>query len=78
MFQNLDVDQIVMDYQSSGTPRPSVSKFPPITPVVKANDTRPEETCLPPELCVNCSHGFKVQGTFLPVLCVAFSGRTSV
>ncbi|KAL1828331.1 ATP-dependent DNA helicase Q-like 4A isoform X2 [Daucus carota subsp. sativus] len=59
---SLDVDKIVMEhYQSSGTPQPLMSKLPSITPTgSKDNNTRPEESCLPPELCVNCSHGFKL------------------
>ncbi|KAK1374273.1 DNA helicase [Heracleum sosnowskyi] len=62
ILESLDVDKIVMEhYQSSGTPQPLMSKLPPITPTVsKYNNTRPEETCLPPELCVNCSHGLKL------------------
>ncbi|XP_052206048.1 ATP-dependent DNA helicase Q-like 4A [Diospyros lotus] len=56
---NIDVDQIVMEhYQSSGTPKPSISELPPITPTVgKNNVARYEETCLPPELCLKCEHG---------------------
>lgn len=60
-FQNIDVDHIVEQYQSSCTPKPSISKLPPITPSIdKDNTARQEVTCLPPELCINCSHGFKV------------------
>lgn len=58
---NIDVDQIVEQYQSSCTPQPSISKLPPITPNVdKVNFVRQEETCLPPELCSNCSHGLNL------------------
>lgn len=62
VFQNLDVDQIIMEhYQSAGTTQPSISKLMPFTPtVIKDNDARPESSCLPPELCLNCSHGLKV------------------
>lgn len=62
VIQNIDVDQIVMEhYQSTCTPQPSISKLPPITPTVDRNDAlRNEETCLPSELCLNCSHGFRV------------------
>ena len=54
--------QIVSEhYQSTCTPQPSVSKFPPITPSVDKNAfAGQEEACLPPELCSNCSHGCKV------------------
>lgn len=62
ILESLDVDKIVMEhYQSSGTPQPLMSKLPPITPTAsKENNKIPEETCLPPELCVNCSHGLKL------------------
>lgn len=62
LIQNIDVDQIVMEhYQSTSTPQPSISKFPPITPIAsKGNSEWPQETSLPPELCVKCSHGFNV------------------
>lgn len=62
LLENIDVDQIVMEhYQSTCTPKPSISIFPPITPTVnKDNIARSEETCLPPELCSNCCHGYKL------------------
>lgn len=62
ILENIDVDQIVMEhYQSTCTPQPSISKFPPISPTVDRNDAlRNEETCLPSELCLNCSHGFRL------------------
>ncbi|OAY39796.1 ATP-dependent DNA helicase Q-like 4A isoform X1 [Manihot esculenta] len=62
LLGNIDVDQIVMEhYQSTSTPQPSVSKFPPITPTAdKNNFMRSEETFLPSELCQNCNHGFKL------------------
>ncbi|XP_071935899.1 ATP-dependent DNA helicase Q-like 4A [Coffea arabica] len=62
ILENIDVDQIVMEhYQSTCTPQPSISKLPPINPVVnKDNLVEPEATSLPPELCMKCSHGFQV------------------
>lgn len=62
MIQNIDVDQIVLEhYQSTSTPQPSISKLPPITPTVDKNDAlRNEETSLPLELRLDCSHGFMV------------------
>lgn len=60
-FQNIDVDQIVMEhYQSTCTPRPLISKLP-VTPTLRKVDiAKHEEAFLPSELCSNCSHGFKV------------------
>ncbi|KAK8259160.1 hypothetical protein V6Z12_D13G037900 [Gossypium hirsutum] len=61
LLKDIDVDQIVSEhYQSTCTPQPSVSKFPPITPSVDKNAFAGQETCLPPELCSNCSHGCKL------------------
>lgn len=62
LLENIDVDQIVMQhYQSGGTPQPSVSKLPPITPTVgKSHVAGLEESCLPSELCALCSHGCKL------------------
>lgn len=62
-------------YQSTCTPQPSISKFPPITPTVTLDyGARPEETCLPPELSVNCCHGSKVYNCFpLCLLCSCLS-----
>ncbi|GMP39290.1 hypothetical protein CsSME_00010182 [Camellia sinensis var. sinensis] len=58
ILENIDVDQIVLEhYQSTCTPQPSISKLPPITPTVGKNNAARDETCLPPELCSNCSHG---------------------
>ncbi|KAK3016325.1 hypothetical protein RJ639_007305 [Escallonia herrerae] len=59
ILENLDVDQIVMKhYQSTCTPQPSISKFPPISPAVsKDNVASDKDTCLPPELSARCSHG---------------------
>ncbi|KAJ0800851.1 putative DNA helicase [Helianthus annuus] len=52
---NLDVDQIVSQhYQSAGTPQSSV------TPAINNNTARHDGTSLPPELCVDCTHGFKL------------------
>ncbi|KAM2156196.1 hypothetical protein ACFX1R_041918 [Malus domestica] len=59
ILENIDVDQIVEQYQSSCTPQPSISKLPPFTPFID-KDNKQEETSLPPELCSNCSHGFKI------------------
>lgn len=61
-FQDIDVDQIVMEhYQSTCIPQPSISKLPPVTPTLSTvNIAKHEETFLPLELCSNCSHGFKV------------------
>ncbi|XP_021901514.1 ATP-dependent DNA helicase Q-like 4A isoform X2 [Carica papaya] len=62
ILKNIDVDQIVMEhYQSTCTPQPSISMFPPRMPNVERNSSaREEESCLPPELCSKCIHGFKV------------------
>ncbi|KAL3538533.1 hypothetical protein ACH5RR_001899 [Cinchona calisaya] len=62
ILENLDVDQIVMEhYQSTFTPQPSVSKLPPITPVVNnENFVASEEINLPPDLRVKCTHGFQL------------------
>ncbi|XP_054776776.1 ATP-dependent DNA helicase Q-like 4A isoform X1 [Prosopis cineraria] len=58
---NIDVDQIVENYQSTCTPQPSISKFPPISPTVDANSfARQGEHRLPLELCLDCIHGYKV------------------
>ncbi|KAJ6932095.1 hypothetical protein NC651_007720 [Populus alba x Populus x berolinensis] len=60
--ESIDVDQIVMEhYQATCTPQPAISKFPLITPTADQNSfIRPEEISVPPELCSNCSHGFKL------------------
>lgn len=63
--QNIDVDQIVEQYQSTCTPQPSISKLPPITPTVDKNFARQDESCLPPELCSNCIHGLQVCVAYL-------------
>lgn len=64
-IQNIDVDQIVMEYQSTCTPQPSISKFPPITPIAdNGKFARQDENLLPPELSSNCNHGFKVNVLF--------------
>ncbi|KAL6284699.1 hypothetical protein ACE6H2_015628 [Prunus campanulata] len=61
ILENIDIDQIVEQYQSSCTPQPSISKLPPITPSMdKDNIARQEVTSLPPDLCSNCIHGFKI------------------
>lgn len=62
LIESIDVDQIVMEhYQATCTPQPAISKFPLITPTADQNSfIRPEEISVPPELCSNCSHGFKL------------------
>ncbi|KAI4296227.1 hypothetical protein L6164_036202 [Bauhinia variegata] len=61
LLENIDVDQIVDNYQSSCTPQPTVSKLPPITPTSdKDNYSGQREYCLPPELCSDCVHGYKI------------------
>lgn len=60
IFKDIDIDQIVSDYQSVSTPQPSLSKFPPITPAVDRCTLVQEEACLPPELCSLCCHGCKL------------------
>ncbi|KAA8536559.1 hypothetical protein F0562_029037 [Nyssa sinensis] len=62
ILKNIDVDQIVMEhYQSTCTPQPSISNSLPITPTAnKDNVAAHKEACLPPELCLNCSHGTKL------------------
>ena len=61
VFKNIDVDQIVEEHQSTCTPKPSISKFPPITPTAdKDNFARQGDNVLPPELCLDCIHGYKV------------------
>ncbi|XVF67681.1 hypothetical protein PTKIN_Ptkin10aG0141100 [Pterospermum kingtungense] len=62
LLKDIDVDQIVSEhYQSTCTPQPSISKFPPITPTVDKNSfAGQEEVSLPPELCSTCSHGCKL------------------
>ncbi|KAF3637063.1 ATP-dependent DNA helicase Q-like 4A, partial [Capsicum annuum] len=58
---NIDVDQIVEHYQTNCTPRHSVSRFPPTTPVTNSQSLRgPGEKNLPPELSINCNHGLKL------------------
>ncbi|XAR56334.1 DNA helicase [Bertholletia excelsa] len=59
ILENIDVDQIVLEhYQSTYTPQPSSSKFPPISPTTSRNNVaRDGETCLPPDLCFRCDHG---------------------
>ncbi|OIV91529.1 hypothetical protein TanjilG_08941 [Lupinus angustifolius] len=59
IFKNIDLDQIVENYQSTCTPQPSISKFPPITPTAD-KDARKEDSFLPPELCLDCIHGYKL------------------
>nr|GEU62132.1 ATP-dependent DNA helicase Q-like 4A isoform X1 [Tanacetum cinerariifolium] len=59
--QNLDVDTVINEhFQSSFTPRPPIPKFAPYTPAETKGVAACEDTSLPPELCVECSHGFKL------------------
>ena len=62
-FQDIDVDQIVLNHYQS-TPQPSLSKIPPITPLTVKNNYPNDEISLPPELCLICSHGCKVLFNF--------------
>ncbi|MED6207360.1 hypothetical protein PIB30_035063 [Stylosanthes scabra] len=61
ILETIDVDKIVENYQSSSTPKPPISKFPPITPTADTNNfAREGGNCLPPELCIDCNHGYKL------------------
>lgn len=61
ILKNIDVDQIVENYQSTCTPQPSISKLPPITPTAdKYSFTTQGDNLLPPELCLDCIHGYKL------------------
>ncbi|KAL2460513.1 ATP-dependent DNA helicase Q-like 4A [Abeliophyllum distichum] len=62
ILENIDVDQIVMDhFQSTSTPQPSTSKLPWVTPNAnKDTFSDHDETNLPPELCLNCTHNCKL------------------
>jgi len=61
VFKNIDVDQIVEKYQSTCTPKPPISKLPPITPTADKDDfARQGDNVLPPDLCLDCIHGYKV------------------
>ncbi|KAL2342236.1 hypothetical protein Fmac_010176 [Flemingia macrophylla] len=57
ILENIDVDQIVENYQSTCTPKPSISKLPPMTPLTT---TAYNDDVLPPELCLDCIHGYKL------------------
>ncbi|CAA0841508.1 ATP-dependent DNA helicase Q-like 4A [Striga hermonthica] len=59
ILENIDVDQIVLDHYQS-TPLPSVSRFPQTTPYTNKGNFSVEETNLPPELCLMCSHNHKL------------------
>ncbi|GJZ85169.1 ATP-dependent DNA helicase Q-like 4A protein [Tanacetum coccineum] len=62
IFLDLDVDQIVSQhYQSTCTPKSSISNFPAVTPAASNNMARHDGVCLPPELCEDCNHGFKAR-----------------
>ncbi|KAK6915964.1 DEAD/DEAH box helicase domain [Dillenia turbinata] len=63
ILESIDLDQIVMDhYQSTSTPQMSTTKIQQqITPTIsRDNNVSKEATTLPPELCLNCSHGSKL------------------
>ncbi|XP_010269421.1 PREDICTED: ATP-dependent DNA helicase Q-like 4A isoform X2 [Nelumbo nucifera] len=60
ILENIDVDQIVLQYQATCTPQSSTSKLPSTTFLSNNNNTVPDETYFPPELCTICNHGFKV------------------
>lgn len=65
VFQNIDVDQIVMEhYQTNGTPQSATYKVSPVTPSESKDNITSEENCLPIELCTKCHHGFKVHVPF--------------
>ncbi|PIM99694.1 ATP-dependent DNA helicase [Handroanthus impetiginosus] len=59
ILENIDVDQIVLDHYQS-TPQPPTSKLPSITPHTNKDNLPSEETKLPPELCLMCSHNCKL------------------
>ncbi|KAL4580725.1 hypothetical protein LXL04_016927 [Taraxacum kok-saghyz] len=60
ILQSLDLDQIVnQHYQSTCTPPSSSTlKFPPVNP---AGIPRHDDISLPPEICMDCSHGVKAR-----------------
>ncbi|KAL9250392.1 ATP-dependent DNA helicase Q-like 4A-like protein [Drosera capensis] len=62
ILEDIDLDHIVMQhFHSTSTPQPSSSKPIPSTPAVaEYGKERLSESFLPPELCSNCSHGFKL------------------
>lgn len=61
IFQNIDVDQIVMQhYQAMNTPRGSASQDMSTPPGNKCNFNGMDETNLPKELSEPCNHQFKV------------------
>ncbi|KAG8368802.1 hypothetical protein BUALT_Bualt15G0084600 [Buddleja alternifolia] len=59
ILENIDVDQIISQHYQA-TPQPSISKLPPITPQTNKSNFPSEETDLPPELCLKCSHNCKL------------------
>lgn len=60
-FQNYDVDQTLTEhFQSSCTIDLSISKSPPFTPSANNSLVACEDISLPPELDVDCIHGFKL------------------
>ncbi|KAL3638183.1 hypothetical protein CASFOL_018053 [Castilleja foliolosa] len=59
IMENIDVNQLVSDHHQS-TPQPSVSKLPPVTLHTNKGNFACEETNLPPELCLMCSHNCRL------------------
>ncbi|KAL7599815.1 hypothetical protein Lser_V15G24262 [Lactuca serriola] len=60
-YQNLDVDQTLTEhFQSSCTIQQSISSSPPFTPAANNSIVACEDISLPPELDVDCGHGFKL------------------
>lgn len=63
-------------YKSSCTPQSTKSTLPPITPTADNHKLdRPDDTCLPPELCSKCTHGFKVCMVFTIFFVVILFGH---
>nr|XP_043630024.1 ATP-dependent DNA helicase Q-like 4A [Erigeron canadensis] len=61
ILENLDVDKIISQhYQSASTPQSAVLNFPHVTPAVCHSVARHDDRNLPPELYMDCSHGFKL------------------
>ncbi|CAI9287158.1 unnamed protein product [Lactuca saligna] len=60
-FQNLDVDQTLTEhFQSSCRIQKSISNSPPFTPAASNSIVACEDISLPPELDIDCGHGFKL------------------
>jgi hypothetical protein len=68
IFQNLDVDQIVIEYQSTCMSGGSASKQTLLSP--NGTTTGPpsmKQDPIPSELCETCIHGIEVCNAYLPV-----------